>query len=103
MCTRTQAGLWNLWLPGPLASRISWLADHAGSADPLDGGVLLGAGLSNLEYAHLCELMGRSAWAPEVFNCSAPDTGEWWGKVDGDGGVLGKGTGGERAEGSRHR
>lgn len=47
-----EAGLWNMFLPG----------EH-------------GAGLTNLDYAPLAEMMGRHLWSAEVFNCNAPDTG----------------------------
>nr|AWK67838.1 ACD [Dunaliella tertiolecta] len=67
------AGLWNLWLPGSLAATIQHMRDACSNSVERD--VLLGAGLNNLEYAHVCEVMGRSVWAPEVFNCGAPDTG----------------------------
>jgi acyl-CoA dehydrogenase len=58
-------GLWNLWLPRDTAE----IAGYGG--DPLFGG----AGLTNQEYAPLAEIMGRVMWSGEVFNCSAPDTG----------------------------
>ncbi|WOH07299.1 hypothetical protein DCAR_0726729 [Daucus carota subsp. sativus] len=69
-----QQGLWNLWLPLDSASRARKVL-FDGSNDDKVFDQLLGAGLSNLEYGYLCEIMGRSVWAPQVFNCGAPDTG----------------------------
>ncbi|CAN6468211.1 unnamed protein product [Victoria cruziana] len=66
-------GLWNLWIPVDSAEKARALLSDVKSPD--SSSLLLGAGLSNLEYGYLCEIMGRSMWAPQIFNCGAPDTG----------------------------
>jgi len=64
------------WLPLALIERLKPLARAAGLWNLfLPSSSRAPEGLSNLDYAPLCEIMGRVPWAPEVFNCSAPDTG----------------------------
>ncbi|UVW26929.1 acyl-CoA dehydrogenase family protein [Massilia sp. H6] len=64
------------WLPLDLIERLKPLAREAGLWNLfLPRSAHAPEGLSNLDYAPLCEIMGRVPWAPEVFNCSAPDTG----------------------------
>ncbi|MFY8119569.1 MAG: acyl-CoA dehydrogenase family protein, partial [Roseateles sp.] len=66
----------NAWVPTRLIEELKPLAREAGLWNLfLPRSARAPEGLSNLEYAPLCEIMGRVAWAPEVFNCSAPDTG----------------------------
>ncbi len=66
----------NRWLPTELMERLKPLAREQGLWNLfLPKSARAPEGLSNLDYAPLCEIMGRVVWAPEVFNCAAPDTG----------------------------
>ncbi|MGZ3181673.1 MAG: acyl-CoA dehydrogenase family protein [Telluria sp.] len=66
----------NRWIPTEVVERLKPLARDAGLWNLfLPRSARAPEGLSNLDYAPLCEIMGRVWWAPEVFNCNAPDTG----------------------------
>ena len=68
----TELGPWAVW---PVVEELKALAKRTELWNAFYNPVEKNSGLSNLEYAPLCEIMGRSHLAPEVFNCSAPDTG----------------------------
>ena len=68
----TELGPWAVW---PVVEELKALARQTELWNAFYNPVDKNSGLSNLEYAPLCEIMGRSHLAPEVFNCSAPDTG----------------------------
>ncbi|MGH7212108.1 MAG: acyl-CoA dehydrogenase family protein, partial [Acetobacteraceae bacterium] len=70
-----QAAMADRWQPVPIVEELKPRAREAGLWNLFLPHSPRGPGLTNLEYAPLSEIMGRVAWASEVFNCSAPDTG----------------------------
>jgi acyl-CoA dehydrogenase len=70
-----QAAMTDRWQPVPIVDELKPIARREGLWNLFLPHSEHGAGLTNLEYAPLAEIMGRTQWSSEVFNCSAPDTG----------------------------